>query len=157
MKHIYHHSKKVLILALLMLFSISFYGQDAKTTFAPYWYLSGNIGTAFTDGDITEFSNFTNDLGFGFGFGIGRQISPVLGFNAQTHIYSLKGEHDTYASPALWKKSIDAGSPPCSPQIPIFRSGRAARPSSTAVSTSFPTPSLSSDWKGSALRMPDST
>ena len=36
-----------------------------------------------------------------------------------------------------------SGSPPCSPQMPIFRSGRVLRPFSTAIFISWPTPSWS--------------
>ena len=46
------------------------------------------------------------------------------------------------------------GSPPCSPQTPRCRSGRAARPRSTAVVTSAPTPSTSSDSNGETAKMP---
>ena len=41
-----------------------------------------------------------------------------------------------------WQKATERGSPPCSPQMPIFRSGFAARPRSTAIRISSPTPSL---------------
>ena len=53
----------------------------------------------------------------------------------------------------LW---IDSGSPPCSPQMPILRSGRVARPFSTAVLHQLPTTSSSSVWNGLAGRMPSS-
>src|SRR5919199_1462791 len=43
----------------------------------------------------------------------------------------------------MWKKSIDSGSPPCSPQIPSLRSGLASRPVHAASRTSQPTPGLS--------------
>src|SRR2546422_4598781 len=42
----------------------------------------------------------------------------------------MNGEHDTYVMPTLWQNSTDEGSPPCSPQMPILRSGRARRPRS---------------------------
>src|SRR5437667_444259 len=51
----------------------------------------------------------------------------------------------------------EAGPPPCSPQIPTFRSVRVPRPSRTAISISLPTPSWSSTWNGSSGRMPRST
>ena len=92
MKHIYHHSKKVLILALLMLFSISFYGQDAKTTFAPYWYLQGSVGTGVTHGDLSD--NLTNNLGFLGGFGLGYQFSPVLGLTGKAQYLTFNGENE---------------------------------------------------------------
>ena len=38
------------------------------------------------------------------------------------------------------KNAIDFGSPPCSPQIPVLRSGFAARPRSVPILTSSPTP-----------------
>ena len=43
----------------------------------------------------------------------------------------------------MWKKSIDAGSPPCSPQMPSFSDGLASRPTQEASRTSQPTPGLS--------------
>ena len=42
------------------------------------------------------------------------------------------------------KNSIERGSPPCSPQTPIFNFGLTARPRSTAIFISCPTPSISS-------------
>src|SRR5438874_3805387 len=48
----------------------------------------------------------------------------------------------------MWKNSMLSGSPPCSPQIPSSRCGFASRPFSTAICTSWPTPSRSSVWKG---------
>src|SRR5438132_1261313 len=57
---------------------------------------------------------------------------------------------DTYVRPTSWQKAIDDGSPPCSPQIPILRSGRVLRPRSMAMRIIAPTPSRSSTWKGSA-------
>ena len=38
---------------------------------------------------------------------------------------------------STWQNFTDEGSPPCSPQIPHFKSGRTARPLSTAISTSW--------------------
>jgi hypothetical protein len=55
------------------------------------------------------------------------------------------GEQDTLSRPAWWKKCTESGSPPCSPQNPITRPGRAARPFLTASSMSCPTPSRSID------------
>ena len=43
----------------------------------------------------------------------------------------------------MWKKAIDSGSPPCSPQMPSFRSGFASRPVQAPRRTSQPTPGLS--------------
>ena len=43
----------------------------------------------------------------------------------------------------MWKNSIESGSPPCSPQMPSLRSGRASRPTHAASRTSQPTPGLS--------------
>ena len=43
----------------------------------------------------------------------------------------------------MWKKSIDSGSPPCSPQMPSLRPGWASRPTQAASRTSQPTPGLS--------------
>ena len=53
-----------------------------------------------------------------------------------------RGTASTRRSPARRssKKWTLSGSPPCSPQTPIFRPGRASRPSSTAMRTSRPTP-----------------
>ncbi len=45
---------------------------------------------------------------------------------------------------------MELGSPPCSPQMPSFRSGLAFLPFSTAVLTSCPTPPRSITLKGSA-------
>ena len=51
--------------------------------------------------------------------------------------------------PDLFKEVIRSGSPPCSPQMPSFRSARAERPFSTPIRTSAPTPSRSIDTNGS--------
>src|SRR5438094_8599322 len=45
----------------------------------------------------------------------------------------MNGEHDTYVMPTLWQNSTDEGSPPCSPQMPILRSGRVRRPRGRGV------------------------
>ena len=50
------------------------------------------------------------------------------------------------------RSATEAGSPPCSPQMPSFRSGRVARPRSTASSTSSPTPAWSSSGTGRRRR-----
>ena len=47
------------------------------------------------------------------------------------------------------QKSIDAGSPPCSPHTPSLRPGFAVLPRSTAISTRRPTPGISREAKGS--------
>jgi hypothetical protein len=52
---------------------------------------------------------------------------------ASLAIGTLKGEQLTYVKPALKQNSTEAGSPPCSPQIPTLRSGLVARPFSTAI------------------------
>mmetsp|Transcript_69740 Transcript_69740/g.153831 ORF Transcript_69740/g.153831 Transcript_69740/m.153831 type:complete len:376 (+) Transcript_69740:454-1581(+) len=49
---------------------------------------------------------------------------------------------------------MEVGSPPCSPQMPRSMSGLVARPRSTAVRTSSPTPSTSIESNGSRARMP---
>ena len=49
------------------------------------------------------------------------------------------------------------GSPPCSPQIPISKSGWDDRPRSTAMLISWPTPSRSKTWNGFSGRMPLAT
>ena len=53
-----------------------------------------------------------------------------------------------------WQNSTDEGSPPCSPQIPIFRSGRTRRPRSMPMRISSPTPSWSSTENGSWGKSP---
>ena len=45
--------------------------------------------------------------------------------------------------PEWWKKSIESGSPPCSPQTPSFSSGFVLRPSQAPIRTSWPTPGVS--------------
>lgn len=95
MKHIYHHLKKVFILALLMLFSISFYGQDTTPSFTPYWFIQGSLGVGSTNSDLSADNMFSN-LGFGGGLSFGRQISPVFGLNVRSLLVSLKGENETF-------------------------------------------------------------
>jgi hypothetical protein len=53
----------------------------------------------------------------------------------------------------LWKKWIDEGSPPCSPQMPSLMSGRAFRPFSTAMATRPPVPTVSIEANGSRSRI----
>src|SRR3989344_9294720 len=38
---------------------------------------------------------------------------------ANLAIGTLNGEQETFVRPILWQNSTEAGSPPCSPQIPI--------------------------------------
>lgn len=95
MKHTCHFSKKLFVLALLLLFSISFYGQETKTTFNPYWSLKGNFVTGFTQSDISVENVFEN-LGFGGNISVGYEFSPFLGFNFKFGLGSLKGERDNY-------------------------------------------------------------
>ena len=45
--------------------------------------------------------------------------------------------------PEWWKKSIESGSPPCSPQTPSLRSGLALRPSHAPMRSICPTPGVS--------------
>ncbi len=52
-----------------------------------------------------------------------------------------------------WQNFTLSGSPPCSPQMPIFSLSRVLRPFSTASFISAPTPSWSMVAKGSAARM----
>mmetsp|Transcript_45450 Transcript_45450/g.73756 ORF Transcript_45450/g.73756 Transcript_45450/m.73756 type:complete len:372 (+) Transcript_45450:898-2013(+) len=52
------------------------------------------------------------------------------------------------------QKLMEDGSPPCSPQMPIFMPGRTARPLCTAIFSSSPTPSWSRLTKGSCSTMP---
>jgi len=92
MKHIYHHSKKVFILALLMLFSITFYGQDAKTTFAPYWYLKASLGLGWHHGDLSKNDIMPQKMGFGGDFAVGRQFTSIFGVNTKFYRGFLKGE-----------------------------------------------------------------
>lgn len=96
MRHIYQHIKKALILSLLMLFSISFYAQDAKTTFAPYWYLHGNLRVGATQSDLSA-DNLWDNRNFGGGLGIGHQFSPILGLNAKASYFFAKGESEEFA------------------------------------------------------------
>ena len=50
--------------------------------------------------------------------------------------------------PLAWKNAIESGSPPCSPQTPSLRPGRALRPSQAPIRTSWPTPGVSSVSNG---------
>ena len=52
------------------------------------------------------------------------------------------------------QNATDAGSPPCSPQIPSFNFGRILRPRSVAIRINSPTPSRSIDTNGSAGKIP---
>ena len=52
-----------------------------------------------------------------------------------------------------WQKRMEAGWPPCSPQMPTFMSGRELRPQPTASSMSRPTPLTSSTSNGLSWRM----
>jgi very-short-patch-repair endonuclease len=49
------------------------------------------------------------------------------------------------------QKAIEAGSPPCSPQMPSLMSGRVSRAALAAIFTSSPTPSWSSETNGILL------
>ena len=51
------------------------------------------------------------------------------------------GDAETQLRPNLWKKSIDFGSPPCSPQIPSLIFGLTFLPRFVAFSINLPTPS----------------
>src|SRR4029078_5809135 len=64
------------------------------------------------------------------------------------------GAQETYSSPPPWKKPLERGSPPCSPQTPTFRPGFASRPRFVASKTSSPTPGWSSVANGSSGRIP---
>ena len=55
------------------------------------------------------------------------------------------------------RSAMEAGSPPCSPQIPSFRWFFVARPFSAAMRTISPTPSMSIETNGSFGRIPAST
>jgi hypothetical protein len=48
-----------------------------------------------------------------------------------------------------WQNATETGSPPCSPQMPSLRPGRALRPRSVAMRTSSPTPPRSIVTNGS--------
>lgn len=54
-----------------------------------------------------------------------------------------KGKHDTYSVPKLWKKSVESGSSPSSPQIPSSRSPFVLQPSQAPIRASRPTPGVS--------------
>jgi hypothetical protein len=64
------------------------------------------------------------------------------------------GEQETQSRPVRWKKWMDPGSPPSSPQTPVLRSGQVLRPSVVAMSMSRPTPSTSRVSNGETVKTP---
>ena len=69
---------------------------------------------------------------------------------ASLAIGTLYVEQETKSKPIFLQKSIDFGSPPCSPQIPILIWGLAILLLLEAIFNSSPTPSRSSDLNGSS-------
>jgi hypothetical protein len=51
-----------------------------------------------------------------------------------------RGEQLTQFRPISWQKWTDFGSPPCSPQMPVFTSRRVEQPPSTPIFINLPTP-----------------
>ena len=72
---------------------------------------------------------------------------------ANLAIGTLGPEQETYVNPSSWQNRIESGSPPCSPQIPIFRMGFVFRPHSTANLISLPTPFVSNISNGLSCRI----
>ncbi len=106
MKYTYHRYRKAFIIVLLMLFSISFYGQETitsfyyshgqnKTSFSPYWFLQGNAVSGFSQSDVSV-ENFFDNLGFGANLAVGYQFNPYLGISLKSGFGSLKGERFDY-------------------------------------------------------------
>jgi Flp pilus assembly protein TadD/outer membrane protein OmpA-like peptidoglycan-associated protein len=89
--------KKVLLVFLLALVPMMFYGQDKKNTFAPYWYLKASIGPGMQYADITA----DQSLGFGADVSFGRQLSPIFGISGKIFMGSFNGQN------ALWDKTVD--------------------------------------------------
>jgi fructose-1,6-bisphosphatase len=77
--------------------------------------------------------------------GLAKAYQKVTGIAGFTLIANSRGrllaEHKPFEST---QKSIDAGSPPCSPQMPTFNAGRVFRPRSVPIRTNWPT----IVWKG---------
>ncbi len=92
MRHI-QLSRKIFVLAFVMLFALTSFGQDKKQTFAPYWYVKANILTGAAQGDLPD--NPLSNLGFGGGLAFGRQFSPVLGLFGKAQYFTLKGEDES--------------------------------------------------------------
>ncbi len=100
MKNIYHSMKKVFVVFLLMLISTSFYAQESKTTFSPYWYIKANLGTSWHHGDLSK-NNFWPDsdlefLSHGIELGFGRQLSNILGINTIFYRGFLDGQKPAF-------------------------------------------------------------
>ncbi|MBC35243.1 MAG: hypothetical protein CL663_04275 [Bacteroidetes bacterium] len=86
MKHFYSF-KKVLLVFLLALVPLMFYGQESKNTFAPYWYLKGSIGPTSNYTDLGSPNiNIAGELGIGY------QFTPILGFSTKFNRTFLDGE-----------------------------------------------------------------
>lgn len=98
MKHNRFQFKKVLLVFLLALIPLMFFGQEKKNNFAPYWYLKASIGPTAQYGDITA----KQSLGFGGDISFGRQLTPIFGFSAKIFTGSFNGEN------AAWNKKFDA-------------------------------------------------
>jgi tetratricopeptide (TPR) repeat protein len=102
MKNIYHSLKKVLVVALLMLLTTSFYAQETKTTFAPYWYLKASLGTSYGHTDLSR-NDFLPDkdldyLSFGGELGFGRQLTHIFGVNTKFYKGYLDGQLPLFAN-----------------------------------------------------------
>lgn len=97
MKHNRFQFKKVLLVFLLALIPLMFFGQEKKNTFAPYWYLKASIGPTVSQGDITASST----LGFGGDISFGRQLTPIFGFSAKIFYGTFNGEN------AIWNEKFE--------------------------------------------------
>jgi len=91
MKHFYFSFKKVLLVFLLALIPLMFFGQEKKNTFAPYWYLKASIGTGYTHSDVVS-KNGPANLNIAGDIAFGRQLSPVFGVSAKFYRGLLNGE-----------------------------------------------------------------
>lgn len=89
MKHNRSQFKKVLLVFLLALIPLMFFGQEKKNTFAPYWYLKASIGPTSFHGDILASGN----IGFGGDISFGRQLTPIFGFSGKIFYGSFNGEN----------------------------------------------------------------
>jgi len=78
------------------------------------------------------------------------EINAAGGINGQQiEILTFDNKMSPQETAIQAQKAIEAGSPPCSPQMPILIPARVERPRSAAILTSSPTPSRSMVANGS--------
>jgi tetratricopeptide (TPR) repeat protein/outer membrane protein OmpA-like peptidoglycan-associated protein len=111
MRKIYKTSLKPVLILLVILMPLAFYGQSKKdTTFARYLYINGNAGITQYFGDLNKNDFYNKQIKFAYGLNLGYQFSPLFGVRGQFMNGKLISERPEKTPPLKLESSVWDGS-----------------------------------------------